>query len=142
MDADLVLWLMDTSKKNNIQAPKNIVNKSIEVWTKSDISITNKKDINISTKMNQGITELIDIIGQYVEEGCRTEGAFITKSRHRDALEKTKNHLDSSIKISEIELELLAEELRCAVNSLGRITGNVDVEDLLEVIFSDFCIGK
>ena len=47
-----------------------------------------------------------------------------------------------SIKISEIELELLAEELRSAVNSLGRITGNVDVEDLLEVIFSDFCIGK
>ena len=142
MDSDLVLWLMDSSKKNNIQVPKSIVNKSIEVWTKSDISIINKKDINISTKMNQGITELIDIIGQYVKEGCRTEGAFITRSRHRDALEKTKNHLDNSIKISEIELELLAEELRSAVNSLGRITGNVDVEDLLEVIFSDFCIGK
>jgi len=141
-DADLVLWLMDSSKISNTQIPNNIIDKSIEVWTKSDISIMGEKNICISTKKNQGIIELIDIIGKHVEKGCRTEGVFITRSRHRDALEKTKQHLDNSINISEKDLELIAEELRGAVNSLGRITGNVDVEDLLEVIFSDFCIGK
>ncbi|MGA7388690.1 MAG: hypothetical protein WBW99_12290, partial [Pseudolabrys sp.] len=38
--------------------------------------------------------------------------------------------------------DLLAEELRIAVRSLGRLTGRVDVEDILDVIFRDFCIGK
>ena len=55
--------------------------------TKSDISIHKNKDIIISTKKDQGITQLIDIIAKFVEKGCRTEGSFITRSRHRDALE-------------------------------------------------------
>ena len=54
--------------------------------------------IIISTKKDQGITQLIDIIGKFVEKGCRTEGSFITRSRHRDALEKTKNHLSMIVK--------------------------------------------
>ena len=93
-------------------------------------------------KKNKGITQLIDIIGKYVEKGCRTEGLYITRSRHRDALEKTKNHLLTIVENDLSEVEVIAEELRSAVNSLGRITGHVDAEDLLDVIFRDFCIGK
>ena len=120
----------------------NIKDKSIEVWTKSDISIHENKDIIISTKKDQGITQLIDIIGKFVEKGCRTEGSFITRSRHRDALEKTKNHLSMIAKNDLLDVEVIVEELRSAVNSLARITGHVDVEDLLDIIFKDFCIGK
>ncbi|MDG2187144.1 MAG: tRNA uridine-5-carboxymethylaminomethyl(34) synthesis GTPase MnmE [Hyphomicrobiales bacterium] len=141
-EADLVLWLMDSSKKNNKLIPDNIKEKSIAVWTKSDIAISKEKDILISTKHNLGFVQLIDIIGKYVEKGCRTEGLFITRSRHRDALEKTRKHLLSITNENNLEIEVMAEELRSAVNSLGRITGNVDVEDLLEIIFADFCIGK
>ena len=141
-EADLVLWLMDSSKKNNKLIPDNIKEKSIAVWTKSDIAINKEKDILISTKHNLGFVQLIDIIGKYVEKGCRTEGLFITRSRHRDALEKTRKHLLSITNENNLEIEVMAEELRSAVNSLGRITGNVDVEDLLEIIFADFCIGK
>lgn len=141
-EADLVLWLMDSSKKNNKLIPDKIKEKSIAVWTKSDIAINKEKDILISTKHNLGFVQLIDIIGKYVEKGCRTEGLFITRSRHRDALEKTRKHLLSITNENNLEIEVMAEELRSAVNSLGRITGNVDVEDLLEIIFADFCIGK
>jgi len=141
-EADLVLWLMDSSINKNDGIPHNIKDKSIEVWTKSDISIHKNKDIIISTKEDQGITQLIDIIGQFVEKGCRTEGSFITRSRHRDALEKTKNHLSIIVKNDLLDIEVVVEELRSAVNSLARITGHIDVEDLLEVIFKDFCIGK
>jgi len=101
-----------------------------------------KNLIIISTKKDQGITQLIDIIGKFVERGCRTEGSFITRSRHRDALEKTKNHLSIIVKNDLFDVEVIVEELRSAVNSLARITGHIDVEDLLDVIFKDFCIGK
>ena len=141
-EADLVLWLMDSSINTNNQIPNGIKDKSIEVWTKSDIALDKNKEILISTKKNKGITQLIDIIGKYVEKGCRTEGLYITRSRHRDALEKTKNHLLTIVENDQSEVEVIAEELRSAVNSLGRITGHVDAEDLLDVIFRDFCIGK
>ena len=141
-EADLVLWLMDSSINKNDGIPHNIKDKSIEVWTKSDISIHKNKDIIISTKKDQGIIQLIDIIGKFVEKGCRTEGSFITRSRHRDALEKTKNHLSMIVKNDLLDVEVIVEELRSAVNSLARITGHIDVEDLLDIIFKDFCIGK
>ena len=141
-EADLVLWLMDSSIIKNDGIPQNIKDKSIEVWTKSDISIHKNKDIIISTKKDQGITQLIDIIGKFVVKGCRTEGSFITRSRHRDALEKTKKHLSMIVKNDLLDVEVIVEELRSAVNSLARITGHIDVEDLLDIIFKDFCIGK
>ncbi len=141
-EADLVLWLMDSSKKNNQPAPENIKDKVIEVWAKNDISIHKNKEVSISTKKDTGITQLIDIIEKNVEKGCRTEGNFITKSRHRDAIEKVRYNLISSLEHKKNDIELVSEDLRSAINSLGIITGNVDVEDLLDVIFTDFCIGK
>ncbi len=141
-EADLVLWLMDSSKKNNQPAPENIKDKVIEVWAKNDISIHKNKEVSISTKKDTGITQLIDIIEKNVKKGCRTEGNFITKSRHRDAIEKVRHYLISSLEHKKNDIELVSEDLRSAINSLGIITGNVDVEDLLDVIFTDFCIGK
>ena len=141
-EADLVLWLMDSSKKNNQSAPESIKDKVIEVWAKNDISIHKNKEVSISTKYDVGITQLIDIIQKNVEKGCRTEGNFITKSRHRDAIEKVRHYLISSLEHKKNDIELVSEDLRSAINSLGIITGNVDVEDLLDIIFTDFCIGK
>ena len=65
---------------------------------------------------------------------------YLTRARHRAALEETAAHL---VRAQEPMLpELVAEDVRLAVRALGRITGRVDVEDLLDVIFRDFCIGK
>jgi tRNA modification GTPase len=70
---------------------------------------------------------------------------IVTRARHRRALEDTvaalERALNEAVRGLERE-ELVAEELRVAATTLGRLTGRVDVEDILEVIFRDFCIGK
>ena len=65
---------------------------------------------------------------------------MLTQVRHRLALAEALAALDRALDGSEVEL--VAEDLRLAARALGRITGRVDVEDLLDVIFRDFCIGK
>ncbi len=63
-----------------------------------------------------------------------------TRARHRAALENCAASVDNALVGHEVEL--IAEDVRFAVRYLGRITGRVDVEDLLDIIFRDFCIGK
>ena len=72
-----------------------------------------------------------------------TESALVTRERHRRALEEVLAALRraQSGDVAGRE-DLLAEELRIAARALGRLTGRVDVEDILDVIFRDFCIGK
>ena len=71
------------------------------------------------------------------------ETALVTRERHRHALEATlaalRRALSADVSAKE---DLLAEELRSASTALGRLTGRIDVEDILDVIFRDFCIGK
>jgi len=72
------------------------------------------------------------------------EAPAITRARHRAAIEEAVAALTRAELAAEKTgaPELFAEDLRLAVRSLGRITGRVDVEDLLDTIFRDFCIGK
>ncbi len=72
--------------------------------------------------------------------GGASEAPAITRKRHRDALLDCRTSLDRCPNAP--MPELTAEDLRLAVRHLGRITGRVDVEELLDVIFRDFCIGK
>ena len=70
---------------------------------------------------------------------------MVTRARHRLALEETAAALGRALAEGERASgreELIAEELRAAAMVLGRLTGRVDVEDILDVIFRDFCIGK
>ena len=68
------------------------------------------------------------------------EASAVTRIRHRRALEAALAALRRAAGAA--QPELMAEDLRLAVREIGRITGRVDVEDLLDVIFRDFCIGK
>lgn len=71
------------------------------------------------------------------------ETVLITRARHRAALEEALGHLERFTEgLGSGLLELLAEDLRLAGRALGRITGRIDVDDILDVIFSEFCIGK
>lgn len=69
------------------------------------------------------------------------EAPSLTRQRHRESLHIAQSHLASIIQTPSLP-ELVAEDLRLAMRAIGRITGRVDVEDLLDVIFKDFCIGK
>jgi tRNA modification GTPase len=64
------------------------------------------------------------------------------RARHKKRLEETLNYVSDALNSETMDLAIRSEYLRLAATSLGRITGRVDVEDLLGVIFSEFCIGK
>jgi tRNA modification GTPase len=67
---------------------------------------------------------------------------LISRTRQRQLLRETAVSLRRSIDVAGEGEELAAEELRVAAHSLGRLLGRVDVEDLLDVIFREFCVGK
>lgn len=142
-EADLVLWLSDALKgKNNTETEKIDSEKIFRIMNKADqTEPQNDGNIWISAKTGQGIDVLLDRIGRFVEEKMALrEEPSLTRLRHRKALEECLRCLNSSLKAPEIEL--MTEDLRMAMRSLGKITGQVQVEELLDVIFKDFCIGK
>jgi tRNA modification GTPase len=94
----------------------------------------------VSALTGEGIDRLLTVLGERVAQTYRIEAPVLTRARHRQALEEAAASLRRSF--SATLPELRAEDLRLALRSLGRITGAVDVEDLLDVIFRDFCIGK
>jgi tRNA modification GTPase len=99
-----------------------------------------QEGIPISALTGEGIDALMSALGERVAQTYRIEAPVLTRARHRQALEETAESLRRSLCATLPELR--AEDLRLALRSLGRITGTVDVEDLLDVIFRDFCIGK
>lgn len=148
-NADLVLLLSDVGEDRVVQ-PDDSAPKIFRVGTKIDridseverSSLRRDFDFLISSVSGEGIDELLSRISRYFsEEFAGGEEPLITRARHRRALEECRESLISACSESS-GLELRAEELRRATDSLGRITGRVDVEDLLDVIFGEFCIGK
>ncbi len=105
------------------------------------VSGNSGKDILLSAHTGQGMGDLLDQLTQAARELCGS-GNLLSRARHRDALLACQESLERFLGDTEMALELRAEELRHGVQALGRITGRVDVEDLLDVIFRDFCIGK
>jgi tRNA modification GTPase len=94
----------------------------------------------VSALTGEGLDDLLAALAARVADTYRNETPILTRARHRQALEDAAAALDRALAADLPELR--AEDLRLALRSLGRITGTVDVEDLLDVIFRDFCIGK
>jgi len=101
---------------------------------------TQGRVLPISALTGEGIDALLSALGERVAHTYRIEAPVLTRARHRQALEESVSSLRRALGAALPELR--AEDLRLALRSLGRITGTVDVEDLLDVIFRDFCIGK
>ena len=98
--------------------------------------------VTVSAKHGTGLNNLLHALEHEVKASLEAAGSgpSLTRARHREALEEARISLSRAI--SAEEPELAAEDTRLALRALGRITGRVDVEDLLDVIFRDFCIGK
>jgi tRNA modification GTPase len=105
-----------------------------------DESVTPVTALPISALTGEGVEELLSGLGERVAQTYRIEAPVLTRARHRQALEDAAASLQRALTAPLPELR--AEDLRLALRSLGGITGTVDVEDLLNVIFRDFCIGK
>lgn len=118
----------------------------VRVGTKSDLvapEMLSWADISISTVTGAGLPELVDLLKRRVAAAtARSANTIPARLRQRGCLAQALDHLDRAVRDDRLPAELLAEELRAAAQSLGRITGRVDVEDLLDVIFASFCIGK
>ena len=104
---------------------------------KEMIAISLKDEIGLD-KVMEGLKKIASgrMVGQ--------EPAVITRTRHREALRSSLNSMKSAKEALFLgeEPEIVAEELRAATKSLGRVFGAVDVENLLDIVFGDFCIGK
>jgi len=96
----------------------------------------------VSAKAQTGLDTVLHHLKEMVTRDLGVSGAApsLTRLRHRQALEACRDSLTRALTAD--EAALAAEDLRLAVRALGRITGQVDVEDLLDVIFKEFCIGK
>lgn len=100
--------------------------------------------IRLSAKTQNGVDLLREHLKQSMGYQIGTEGGFLARRRHLDALERAAQHLQSGhIQLTQFQAgELLAEELRLVQNNLSEITGQFTSDDLLTNIFSSFCIGK
>ena len=103
-----------------------------------------KSAINISAKSGEGIDNLLEVISSKVKQNFVKQSTTVpTKTRYILGVQKTVQSLLNAKNVNLIsQTELIVEELRLATNEIGRLTGAVDVEEYLEVIFRDFCIGK
>jgi tRNA modification GTPase len=161
--ADLVLWVIDGSaagpapdcpptgleysaiwlvrNKIDLAADKSsAASGSAEIKNESSITYS------ISAGAGDGVENLVTALAGFAREYFSgSESGVVTRARHRRALEETAMAIDRALAQganADERAELIAEDLRAAAMSLGRLTGRVDVEDILDVIFRDFCIGK
>lgn len=100
--------------------------------------------IATSTLTGGGLPELEDAIADLVLAGkvAQSESVLVTNTRHQEALRRSAEHLQASIVSLEQPLDFVSIDLRAAYNALGEVTGETASEDLLDKIFSEFCIGK
>jgi tRNA modification GTPase len=158
-EADLVLWVIDGSAGDRMADAHAEPLAAAALWlVVNKIDLAQGKSIRpkvnyeyqfislISATTGDGVDLLVERLANFAKEYFATaETGVVTRARHRRLFEDTVAALDRAVaeasKPGKHE-ELIAEELRSAATALGRLTGRVDVEDILDVIFRDFCIGK
>ncbi len=147
VEADLIVWLVD-GVAPQWEPPEELIageHAILTVFNKADLAAPDETSdaIAISAKTGEGLDALIDALtaraAGLMEAG---EPALVTRARQRRELEAARDALKAFLGGAPLELELRAEDLRVAARALGRVTGRVDVEDVLDRIFGDFCIGK
>ncbi len=150
-DADLLICLFDASL-DTVQAFDNIaktygdkmvyVANKVDNLTSEQCSNIKKQDILlISAKHHQGIDLLLQKITKVIEDKFTSNSnLLITRARYREALSQALQSLD--LFDLDKEIELSAEDIRLAAREIGKITGRIEIDEILDKIFGSFCIGK
>lgn len=145
-EADVKLVLFDGTAIPDSHTTDIIDENSIVILSKTDLQSPSREvaghtALPISAKTGAGMPELLARLESEVARRMDLSGSpALTRQRHRKSLENCREALRAAM--SATAPELMAEELRQAAQALGQITGKVGVEDLLDKIFRDFCIGK
>lgn len=150
--ADLVLWLTDASEPETALPPAlaPLAERTLLVLNKTDLMAGGKPPpalpddmVPLSVATGDGLDALVRRIAVIASEriGHHAEPA-LTQVRHRQLVEACRDNLEAFLAGAPEDVELRAEDLRQAADALGRITGRVDVEDVLDQVFGRFCIGK
>jgi tRNA modification GTPase len=152
-DADLVLWIVDATAPQ-WDAPRGIASGQPGEGGPTAVAVLNKIDLapgegssrdalRVSAKTGEGVEQLVDMLAEKAALGTgQVAGTpVLTRARHRMELEAALAALERYGDRA-LAPELKAEELRIAAHHLGRLTGRIDVEELLGAIFAEFCIGK
>ncbi|TNM60650.1 tRNA uridine-5-carboxymethylaminomethyl(34) synthesis GTPase MnmE [Aliirhizobium smilacinae] len=136
--ADMILYLRDARSGLDVYEGFDVPYLNVE--TKADLYPNNTSDaVRISSVTGQGLDQIHQAIVDLARESWNV-GSLAGKDRHQEHIALASKFIQDAL--DEPRLELKADALRAAGDELGRITGRVDVEDLLDVIFSKFCIGK
>lgn len=141
--ADLVLWLHDLGDNQPIEVP--VLPAGTDVWeisTKSDLnSDRNSGELRISATTGEGLDALLRKLTEAAANAMGPGGELVARERHRVALLDVQRALKDAAEPG-MAPEITADLLRAAADAMGRISGRVDVEDVLDAIFREFCIGK
>ncbi|MBL6785044.1 MAG: tRNA uridine-5-carboxymethylaminomethyl(34) synthesis GTPase MnmE [Rickettsiales bacterium] len=149
-NSDLRILLIDGSQayQEDIYLEQKLDNNDIIIFSKSDILLPANEEIikknnfhAISTKSKTGLDNLIETILINIKNKFNFDSGFaISKTRHINEINLILQHLDN-FDIND-DLIIACENLRLAAHALSRITGKIDIEDILDKIFQEFCIGK
>lgn len=142
-NADLVLWL---SVDGNLSRPPDSTNWPIlEVQSKSDLATRGDRPtrLSVSAKTGEGISDLLDRIQRMAADHFRGAGSVcMATERQQYAAREALSYLRQIISEPDRQAEFIADDLRLAINALGRISGQIGVEEVLGEIFSRLCVGK
>ena len=144
-DADLKLVLFDGAEwpKLDKATGELLDDASIAIVSKSDLVKNRGSEKNLiflSTKTGEGVDTLVKLLEQKIVSSFSAGTAFITRNRHRALLSEADAALTKAL--GKAPLEITCEEIRQAALAVGKITGKIQVDDVLDVIFKQFCIGK
>lgn len=125
----------------------------LQHYRTGDIVVLNKSDavammpaipmpaLALSTRTGEGMPELLQALGERAEAlAGLTASPALTRARHRECVKLCSDHLARALAARQVDQ--MAEDVRLAARALGQLTGQTGVEDLLDIIFRDFCLGK
>ena len=143
--ADVILHVVDTTAPDD--DGKDFGDKTVfEVYNKCDVSHFDKKcgknKFEISAKTGEGVDKLAHAIAALYKQSKVGDGEIITSQRHISALYEAKTALESAIESLDDTIDCTLIDLRRAYDALGEITGKTATQDVVNSIFSRFCVGK
>ena len=153
--ADITIWVTSPDDRTIPENTTHPLVDSSALWVLNKVDLIKDNNVviagaplgaetvRVSALTGEGLDRLISVLTDRAKAVLgRGEDVIMTHSRHRAALRECLNHLDRVCSALALGPEMAAEDLRRAAHALGRVVGRVDVDDLLDVIFRDFCVGK